>query len=183
MVDTQFGRAVEAERAALKAFAMKYARDADVANDLVQETMLKAIEKQGQFTPGTSLKAWMFTILHNTFVSWCRRGSKVSVPTGQRRVVFNTEFVEQSVAIAGDDQAAAYEAKDALSHLFELPTHHRDALLMCADGNSYEDIARHEGVQVGTIKSRINRGREQLQQRLGHQPSRLLLAYRMPQSR
>ncbi|MCA0276291.1 MAG: sigma-70 family RNA polymerase sigma factor [Proteobacteria bacterium] len=162
-VGLDFGLSVETHRASLKAFAMKLAGNVDAANDLVQETMLKAIEKQHQFQPGTNLKGWMFVILRNSFIAQCRVGARASTSTASRRVIFDTEIIERSMSLAADDQAAAYEAKQALAKVFELPRHHRDALLMIGvDGASYEEIADAGGVQIGTVRSRVSRARDEL---------------------
>lgn len=153
-----FGLAVEAHRKRLMASAMKLCRDTDQAEDLVQETMMRAIRNQHLFEPGSNLAGWLYTILRNQFFSERRKDG---------RIVADADDLLSKMVPAREDHAAAYEAKEALSFLVLIPLHMRRALLLTANGMSIEEIARHEGVADGTIKSRVHRGRSMLADLIG----------------
>ncbi|MBT1154333.1 sigma-70 family RNA polymerase sigma factor [Aminobacter anthyllidis] len=172
MVDSEFGLAVEAQRAGLKASAMKLARNVDTANDLVQEAMAKALRYEGRLAPDTNIGAWMTTVLRNEFFTQARKSQRVAALDDPDAII--------AMMPAPDDQAAALEAKDALARVFELPARDCSDLMMVGAGFTYDEIAERDGSTMKAVKSRICRGREELQQRLDHQPSRLLAAYRTP---
>jgi RNA polymerase sigma-70 factor (ECF subfamily) len=138
----------------LRAFAISLCRDGTRAEDLVQETVVKAISKLHRLEVRTDLQAWLFTILRNTFYSQMRtNGREIEDADGQQaaRMVSIPEQMGH-LAFHGLRQA-----------LLRLPPHHREALLLVgAQGFSYEETARICGVAVGTIKSRVNRARQQL---------------------
>ena len=133
--------------------------NAAAADDLVQETLLKAWANQGRFEPGSNLKAWLCTILRNHFYTECRK---------RRREVEDADGV-----LAGQVQApAAQEASSDLrrvgQHLAKLSPAMREALLLvAAQGLTYEAAAELMGCQVGTVKSRVNRARSALACSLG----------------
>jgi RNA polymerase sigma-70 factor (ECF subfamily) len=140
-------------------------RQAD-AEDLVQDTYLKAFRASAQFERGTNLKAWLFTILHNTFRNMRRHD-------GRNPVEVDSEFVEQAVDIAGQDQSpeqlltrATLDA-DLQAALDSLPDAFRQAVwLRDVEEFSYAEIARMLDVPIGTVMSRISRGRRMLYERL-----------------
>ena len=152
--DTDFAASVVASMPDLRAFARFLAHDPDLADDLVQETVAKALAAESQFTPGTRLGAWLFTILRNHFYSLHRRrvaapafvdpdaADEVAVPAGQ----------EASVALGDLERALA-----------RLAPEQREALvLVCAQGLSHAEAARICDCAVGTIKSRVSRARAEL---------------------
>lgn len=116
-----FGLAVEAHRKRLMASAMKLCRDTDQAEDLVQETMMRAIRNQHLFEPGSNLAGWLYTIMRNQFFSDRRRDG---------RIVADADDLLSRTVPAREDHAAAYEAKEALSFLVLIPLHMRRALLL-----------------------------------------------------
>jgi RNA polymerase sigma-70 factor, ECF subfamily len=134
----------------------------DRAEDLVQSTLLKACDRRNRFEQGTCLQAWLFTILKNDFYTEHRKR--------QREV----EDVEGSYAvrlIALPDQLSGLELQDLSKALSQLPLLQREVLLLVgAEGMSYEEIATHQHVSVGTIKSRVNRARHHLADILGLGP-------------
>jgi RNA polymerase sigma-70 factor (ECF subfamily) len=151
---------------ALYSFAFKLARSRDDAEDLVSDTYLRAIERWGQFRPGTNMRAWLFTILYHLFVSRRRRidarevyslddpdvpGAAEVVGTSDPEGEFYDSFIDAEVV-------AAIEA---------LPAEYRDAVLLSdVHGRRYAEIAGALGVPEGTVKSRLFRGRRMLQRRL-----------------
>ena len=130
------------------------------ADDLAQRTCLRALDRAAQFQSGTSLRAWLFTILRNTYYS-NRRKAKREVADVDG--VF-TESLAEKPAHDGHMQMADFRRA-----LGKLKDEQREALLLVgASGFSYEEAAAMCGVAVGTIKSRTNRARAQLAELLGH---------------
>ncbi len=150
----------------LRAFAVSLTRDVDRGEDLVQETVLRAISKQQQFVAGTNLQAWLFTILRNQFLS------------DHRKAVREVEDADGSYAatmISLPDQEDRIMIQDLEAALGKLPEGQREAIMLVgAEGLSYEEAAQALGCAVGTVKSRVNRARHCLAElmRLGGEDDR-----------
>lgn len=151
---------------ALYGTALRLTRRPQDAEDLVQDTYLKAFRASSQFQRGTNLKAWLFTILHNTFRNVRRHD-------GRNPVDVNSETVEQAADIRGDERTPeqlltrATLDSDLQAALDELPDTFRQAVwLRDVEEFSYADIARIVDVPIGTVMSRISRGRRMLYERL-----------------
>ncbi|WP_342076317.1 sigma-70 family RNA polymerase sigma factor [Yoonia sp. SS1-5] len=138
----------------MRAFALNLTRNPTLADDLVQDALVKAWRKFHQFQAGTNLRAWLFTILRNTFYSEIRKNKNDFGENGQ-------DLDELASIMHGQDaQIALIDFEKALGLL---PTEQREALiLVAAIGMSYDEAAETCGVAMGTIKSRINRGRKRL---------------------
>ena len=138
----------------LRGFARFLVRQTSEADDLVQDAIIRALTALPQFVPGTNLKAWMFTILRNTFYEQARR----------RRT--ETRALEQSFAEDEAHDAAQHSQMDVADlqrQLFSLPPLLREALVLVgAQGMSYEEAAVICGAPPGTIKARVSRARKQL---------------------
>jgi RNA polymerase sigma-70 factor, ECF subfamily len=155
----------------LRAFAMALTNDVSRADDLVQETILRAWQNQDRFEPGSNLGAWLFTILRNLFYSHLRR---------MKREVADSEGSYAAQLRTAPDQEASVIVKDMWRALGELPPDQREALLLVgAEGMSYDEAARICGVAVGTIKSRVNRARRRLAEHLEIEDARELGADRI----
>jgi RNA polymerase sigma-70 factor (ECF subfamily) len=144
---------------ALRAFGRSLCGDPARADDLVQDTVLKAWTNREQFQSGSNLKAWLFTILRNCYYSELRhRKFEIEDPDG---------VCAAQVAVLPDHDAKLH-LRDLSRALQELPPDQREALiLVCATGLSYEEAADVCQVAVGTIKSRIARARDRLIELLG----------------
>ncbi len=139
----------------LRAFGRSLCGNRDTADDLVQETMLKAWAARGRFEAGTNFKAWTFTILRNLYFSQIRRC---------RFVGEWDELVADRLLAAPASQDKAIELRDLVRALQQLPAPQREALILVgAGGLSYEETAEISGVAVGTVKSRVARGRAALE--------------------
>ena len=138
----------------LRAFARGLCGRADFADDLVQETLLKAWAAQARFEPGTSMRAWTFVILRNVYLSELRRNR------------FRGEYDEtqaERILTAPAGQEGPLHLGDLHRALLTLPPERREALLLVgAGGFSYEEAAEICGCAVGTIKSRVGRARAAL---------------------
>jgi RNA polymerase sigma-70 factor (ECF subfamily) len=146
--------------------ALRLTRKPQDAEDLVQDTYLKAFRASKQFERGTNLKAWLFTILHNTFRNMRRHD-------GRNPVDVNSETVESAADVAGDDrtpeQVLSRETLDAdlQAALDALPDAFRQAVwLRDVEEFTYAEIAKIVDVPIGTVMSRISRGRKMLHDRL-----------------
>ncbi len=138
----------------MRAFALSLTRDMARADDLVQDTVVKAWTNIDKFTVGTNMRAWLFTILRNTFYSE-RRKAKREVAD-----VDGAMTERMSVKPAHDGHLALTDFRRAFE---QLPAEQREALILVgAQGFAYEEAARMCNCAVGTVKSRANRGRKRL---------------------
>ncbi|WP_308494379.1 sigma-70 family RNA polymerase sigma factor, partial [Microvirga aerophila] len=138
----------------LRAFALSLTNNPTWADDLVQDTILRAWANMARFERGTNLSAWLFTILRNLFYSAYRK---------RRHEVRDPEGVYVGCLAVLPEQESALTFADLRRALVQLPPEQREAVLLVgAEGRSYEDAANLCGVAVGTIKSRVNRARTQL---------------------
>jgi RNA polymerase sigma-70 factor, ECF subfamily len=138
----------------LRAFAISLSGNIDRADDLVQETLLRALTHIDSFQPGTNLPAWLFTILRNLFRSEYRK---------RRREVEDADGHYAETLKSQPEQTARVEFDEFRTALAKLPSDQREALILVgASGFSYEDAATICGCAVGTIKSRVNRARNRL---------------------
>lgn len=152
-------------------FALSMTRDAAEADDLVQETFLKALKAFDSFEEGTNCKAWLFRILRNTWINRLRSGS---------REVASDDAMEaiQDAALAGWDDRSFYRSPDEASllratrdeiegALQSLPPDFRQAVVLSdVEGLSYKEIADVMGTPIGTVMSRLYRGRRLMRRRL-----------------
>jgi RNA polymerase sigma-70 factor, ECF subfamily len=142
----------------LRAFAVSLCGDIERADDLVQETLLKAWNHLESFQEGTNLRAWLFTILRNTYFSECRR---------RRREVEDHDGSKAADLAVHPGQQGHVDMQDFRRALNVLPPDQREALVLVgAAGFSYEEAAGISGCAVGTIKSRVNRARAKLTEML-----------------
>jgi RNA polymerase sigma-70 factor (ECF subfamily) len=143
----------------LRAFAISLTGNVDRADDLVQETLVRALSNVEKFQPGTSLQAWTFTILRNLFHTEHRK---------RRREVEDPEGLLAGRLASLPEQGARLDFDDLRIALTKLPYQQREALLLVgAEGLSYEEAAQVCGTHLGTIKSRVNRARTRLAEILG----------------
>ena len=143
----------------LRAFALTFHKDPARAEDLVQDTMLKAWSKRDQFQAGTNMRAWLFTILRNTYLSERRKlGREVEDVDGAYAAAVPTPAPQDS----------HMDIVDLRSALQQLSDDQREALLLVgAAGFSYDEAARIVGSAPGTVKSRVSRARIHLAKALG----------------
>ena len=147
-----------AEIPSLRAFALSLSGNSDRADDLVQDTLMKAWANASSFMEGTNMRAWLFTIMRNTFFSQYRKS---------RREVQDVEGEAAARLVAMPDQLSHLDFADFRRRLDRLPPDQREALVLIgASGFSYEEAAEICGCAVGTIKSRVNRARRRLIEQL-----------------
>jgi RNA polymerase sigma-70 factor (ECF subfamily) len=152
--DATFRDALLAAVPGLRAFAISLSGNIDRADDLVQDTLVRAIANSHRFEPGTNLNAWLFTILRNLFHSEYRK---------RRREVEDPDGAYAEQLTSQPEQGARLDFEDFREALATLPSEQREALLLVgASGFSYEETAAICGCAVGTVKSRVNRARSRL---------------------
>ncbi|MBF0665107.1 MAG: sigma-70 family RNA polymerase sigma factor [Brevundimonas sp.] len=151
---TEWREAVTARIPSLRAFAWSLCRNGADADDLVQETLTKAWTYRDRFEPGTNLRAWLFTILRNSWYSTvAKRSREVADEDGHHAARLTAE----------GSQEWTLELSALRVALDDLPPEHREAIVMVgAAGLSYEEAAEIAGCALGTIKSRVNRARNRL---------------------
>ena len=138
----------------LRAFAISLCGNVDRADDLVQETLLRAMANIDSFQPGTNMSAWLLTILRNLFRSEYRK---------RRREVEDGDGTYAESLKSQPEQEARVEFREFRAALAKLPSDQREALILVgASGFSYEEAAGICGCAIGTIKSRVNRARTRL---------------------
>jgi len=138
----------------LRAFAISLSRNVDRADDLVQETLLRAIDNIDSFQPGTNMSAWLFTILRNLFRSEHRK---------RRREVEDPDGNYADTLTSPPEQQGRVEFEELRVALAKLAPDQREAIILVgASGFSYEEAAAICDCAVGTIKSRVNRARMRL---------------------
>lgn len=142
----------------MRAYARALTRDATECDDLVQETLAKALKNHHRFQQGTQLRAWLFTIMRNTFYT--------SITKRQREMPGMTDCVSGTVAVDPIHDAVITH-KQVLAAISSLPRQYREMLvLVIMLGESYEDAAKICNCAVGTVKSRVNRGRQMVMKSL-----------------
>ncbi len=139
----------------LRPYAVMLAQDRSRADDLLQETAVRALNAQHQFQIGTNFSAWLYRILRNEFIDTVRKSKRVGVSIDDLPEALMSYNSRQ------DDQLLVRELAEALG---QLPQAQREALtLVCGSGLSYEEAAQVIGCSMGTIKSRISRARQQME--------------------
>ena len=146
----------------LRAFAISLCGDRDQGDDLVQETLLKALNNLDSFKPGTNMRSWLFTILRNTYFTQRRRAHReVRDADGSIAATFSTV----------PEQEPHLDFRDFERALALLNDEQREALILIgASGFSYDEAAEIAGCSSGTVKSRVNRARTKLSQILAADP-------------
>lgn len=155
----------------LRAFARGLCGNRDLADDLAQEAMIRAWAARDSFTPGTNFRAWMYMICRNQFYTTVRRNARVAS--------WDPEMAER-ILVAPAGQHASIELSDVEKALQKLPAEQREMLMLIgAGGASYEEAAEIAGCPIGTVKSRLARGRATLHQLIngteGDEPSSRIL--------
>jgi len=145
----------------LRRYAKALTRNADRADDLVQDTLVRAIAKADLWQPGTDIRAWLFTIMHNQHVNTVRRAPR-------EEATVDIEQVSSSLVAAADPEAKR-QLREVQGALARLPVEQREVVLLVGleKGMAYETAAQNLGVPIGTVRSRLSRGRDQLRKLTG----------------
>ena len=157
---TDFHHRLEEEIPRLRRYARALTRNAVQADDLVQETLTRALRKEHLWQPGTDLRAWLFTIMHNLNVNEVRRLAKDGT------LIDIAEW--SSKLTATTDPTASRQLQELDRAIAQLPEDQRQVLLLVGlEGMDYEGTAAVLSIPVGTVRSRLSRGRELLRKLMG----------------
>ena len=157
----------------LRAFAYKLTRDLHLAEDLFQDTALLAFKNQKRFVQGTNMKAWLSTIMRNTFINSFRKRQRLGEVLDYTPENFLINSNSKVVPNDGEEQLAIKEIQyliDGLSEALKTP------FLMSYQGFKYDEISQQLSIPLGTVKSRIFLARQELKQKIKRQNEQLKLA-------
>jgi RNA polymerase sigma-70 factor (ECF subfamily) len=163
MQKSEFAPTVTKYAYSLRPFALSLTRDMEDAQDLIQETLLRALSSQEKFTEGTNLKAWLYTIMKNIFINNYRRNKKRNtiIDTTDDMYVINSNST--LVGNSGESNMAMENVTYAVNMLQE---EFRVPFMMHYQGFKYHEIADHLTLPIGTVKSRIHFARKELKKKL-----------------
>ena len=144
-------------------FAYKLTADREEANDLLQETSLKALDNEDKYTAETNFKGWIYTIMRNIFINNYRKALRDQTYVDQTD---NQFYLNQNIDIEGDSTEGSYDSKEMRRIVNALPKEYRIPFSMYVSGFKYREIADKLGLPLGTVKSRIYFTRQKLQEEL-----------------
>jgi RNA polymerase sigma-70 factor (ECF subfamily) len=163
MTKIEFNTLVMRQASSLKMYALHFTHDADDANDLVQDTMLKAITYYNKFKEGTNLKGWLYTIMKNTFINNYRRFVKINTFVTKTDEISSSQLSYSATVNGGEPKFVMDDIKKALSKLQE---EYYVPFTMYFEGYKYHEIADHLDIPIGTVKTRIHVARKLLKKSL-----------------
>ncbi len=143
----------------LEYFALSLTKDKEQAQDLLQETLLKALTYKDKFTPDTNLKAWMHTIMRNTFINDYRKSIRTRTVVTTKDDIEVLDFVPATTFAAPD---SAISHKEIMQFINKLGEQYRVPFIMHFNGYKYKEIADQLNIPIGTVKSRIYLAKQSL---------------------
>jgi RNA polymerase sigma factor (sigma-70 family) len=162
MSTIEFNQMLISTRPVMRGFAINFTRNVEDAEDLIQDTFLKALKYKDAFQDGTNFKGWVYTIMRNIFLNNCKKQNL-------GRNIFNHNVSSDSPILHGPSENNIYKeinTKDIQAAVSELRDDVRIPFQMAFEGYQYEEIAQKMEVPTGTIKSRIFNARKQLANKL-----------------
>ena len=159
MTALEFGYQLSESYRSLRPFAIRLTRDAEDANDLLQETLLKAIVNREKFQEGSNLKAWLYTIMRNTFISNYQRLArrKTFIDTSE-----DLHYLNSPGYVAQNQALGAFAMADVHQAIGTLEESHRKPFVMYFTGYKYQEISDMLRIPIGTVKNRIHLARKEL---------------------
>ena len=163
MNNSEFNCQLSSHQSALKSFAYKFTKDHEDANDLVQDTLLKAINYAGQFKEGTNFKGWLYTIMRNTFINNYRRASR-----SQSLISVNEEIPSSQLHYSATNNASngKFVMEDVNKAMQKLQPEYYTPFIKYFEGYKYHEIADMLNIPIGTVKTRIHLARQVLKSNL-----------------
>lgn len=163
MTAIEFDTKIQGLTRFLRPFAMKLTRDAEDADDLMQETMLKAITNRDKFSEGTNLKAWLYTIMKNTFITqyhrMVRRNTFIDTTD-------NLHYLNSPNHVTSNGASSSFAMEDIFEAIENLKNEYREPFMMHFKGFKYHEIADYLQIPIGTVKNRIHIARKFLKDEL-----------------
>jgi len=163
MVNYEFESMVSRQASTLKVHALNFTRDEQDAEDLVQDTILKAITYHSKFQEGTNLKGWLYTIMKNTFINNYRKIIRTSGVVIKSEEISSSNLMYSSTENRGENSFVMDDIKEALSKLSE---DYYVPFTMYFEGYKYQEIADYLCIPIGTVKTRIHMARIMLKKSL-----------------
>jgi RNA polymerase sigma-70 factor (ECF subfamily) len=163
MTQLEFNHRVKENYKPLRGYALKLTQDPEDANDLVQETMLKAFTNKDKFEDGTNLKGWLYTIMKNIFINNYRRMVKGNIVSDDTENQFYINQMGNTVKNDGESRLVMGEMKAAIDLLSD---NLKTPFMLSYQGYKYEEIANYLSVPLGTVKIRIHVARQKLKKLL-----------------
>ena len=163
MTKIEFNSMVTDQSESLKMYALRFTRNDEDANDLVQDTILKAITYYDKFKAGTNLKGWLYTIMKNTFINNYRRITKTNTFVTQADDISSENLVYSSTKNKGESTFVMEDIREAL---LDLSDEYYIPFTMYFEGYKYHEIADHLAIPIGTVKTRIHVARKTLKSSL-----------------
>jgi len=160
---TSFNELLNEHSSVLKSFAFKFTRDSAVADDLFQDTMVKAIRYYDHFKEGTNIRGWLFTIMRNTFINDYRRDARKNALITQEEDISSAHLLQSSSRNAAEGKFAMADIQRTLA---KLPKCYYDPFMRYFEGYKYHEIAEELDIPIGTIKTRIHMARVILKKQL-----------------
>jgi len=163
MTALEFGYHIAQSSKSLRPFAVRLTRDTEDANDLLQETLLKAFIHREKFTDGTNIKAWLYTIMKNTFITNYQRlaRQKTFVDTTE-----NLHYLNSASYVTSNMAEGTFVMQDIQNSIARLDLDHRQPFMMYFQGYKYQEIAEMLKLPLGTVKNRIHLARKELKDML-----------------
>lgn len=147
----------------LKPYALNLTNDLEDTNDLLQETMFKALSNKDKFQQGTNIKAWLYTIMKNVFINNYRRKSKMRVTSDSTE---NSFYLDSGQKQVPNQAQSKMVMDDLMSIVNTLPEEYRTPFMRHYEGFKYQEIADELDLPLGTVKSRIFLARQELKKKL-----------------
>ena len=163
MENSNFNAEINTYQSTLKSFAIHFTKNLEDANDLVQETLLKAITYRDLYQDGTNLKAWLYTIMKNTYINGYRRA------TQKQSLIYTTDEITSAYLLKSSMHNRAgntFVNEDIVKALNKLDVHHSTPFLRYFEGYKYHEIAEELNIPIGTVKTRIFIARKLLKKSL-----------------
>lgn len=163
MTALEFSYTIDKLSGSLKPFALRLTRDREDANDLMQETILKAFSNREKYTDGTNLKAWMYTIMKNTFITNYQRMVRKNTFIDSTD---NLHYINSSSNSIDNSAYGKFAMKDINNAINKLNDSYKVPFLMHFNGFKYHEIADKLAIPIGTVKNRIHIARKELKHKL-----------------
>jgi len=163
MTRFEFNTLVVRYTESLRGYALHFTHDNEDANDLVQDTMLKAVTYHGRFKEGTNLKGWLYTIMKNTFINHYRRFVKTSSFVSRSEEISNARLAFSATRNASENKFIMEDIKGAMTGLSD---EYYTPFSMYFEGYKYHEISEYLQIPIGTVKTRIHMARKRMKKAL-----------------